>query len=173
LKRRFALRTLALATLAGLSACGFRLRGATSLDFDSIFIEGAAGSSLVQDLKRQVSSLSVNGPATRVLPSIEGAKVVLKLIRELREKEITGITASGKQRDYQLRLRVIYQAFNANLEPITSETELVLRRDISTLDSQLSSKQEEDVLLYREMQNDMVQQLISRISAFKPSNKKL
>jgi LPS-assembly lipoprotein len=158
-----------LSGVGGLSACGFRFRGATSLDFDSIYIEGAAGSTLVQELKRQISGLTVTGPKTQVLSSSDGAKVVLKIVRELREKEVTGITASGKQRDYQLRFRVVYQALKGNLEPLTGETELILRRDISTLDSQLSSKQEEDILLYREMQNDMVQQLISRVSALKPN----
>ncbi len=150
-----------------LSGCGFRLRGSTALPFDSIFIDAPASSSIAPDLKRFITTLGSDSNTTKILPSADGAKVILRIIREQREKEVTGVTASGKQRDYQLRLRLVYQALKSNFEPLTPETELVLRRDISSLDSQLSSKLEEDILLYREMQNDLAQQLMSRLAALK------
>ncbi len=166
MKRRSLLAVTMISSV--LAGCGFRFRGSTALSFDSIFIESAPNSTLAAQLKQRIITLGESGASTKILPSANGAKLILRIVRELREKEVTGITASGKQRDYQLRLRVVYQALKPNVEIPSNEVELVLRRDISTLDSQLSSKQEEDILIYREMQNDMVQQLLSRLAAIKP-----
>jgi LPS-assembly lipoprotein len=151
-----------------LASCGFRFRGTTAFSFDTIYIDSPAQSSLAAQLKQQITALGTSGAVTKILPSAQGAKLILRIVRELREKEVTGITASGKQRDYQLRLRVSYQTLKPSSDAPSNEIELILRRDISTLDSQLSSKQEEDILIYREMQNDMVAQLLSRLAAIKP-----
>ena len=86
---------------------------------------------------------------------------------ELNEKEIVGFSTSGRQREYQLRLRLRYVAMDPKGKIIGEETELVLRRDVSTIDSQLTAKQQEDALLIQSMQNDMVQQLLTRIAAIK------
>ncbi len=47
-------------------------------------------------------------------------------------------------------------------------TDLQVQRDISFNDSQRLSKESEEVLLYRDMQTDLVQQLMRRIAAAKP-----
>ena len=45
--------------------------------------------------------------------------------------------------------------------------EILLRREITTTDTQLVAKEQEEALLYREMQTDMVQQLLRRLAVVK------
>jgi len=45
--------------------------------------------------------------------------------------------------------------------------EIFLRRELAFDDTQLLAKQQEEVLLYRDMQNDLVQQLMRRLAAAK------
>lgn len=46
-------------------------------------------------------------------------------------------------------------------------TEIVLVRDISFSDERVLAKEQEEALLYRDMQNDMVQQMMRRLAAAK------
>ena len=79
--------------------------------------------------------------------------------------------ASGRPREYQLRLRLTFKVMSAmNDDPVVEllpETEIVLRRDVSTNDQQLGAKLEEEQLLYREMQSDLIQQLMRRLAAIR------
>ncbi len=47
---------LALAPVALLSACGFRLRGAPEFAFESLFLNAPAGSSLARELQRTLEA---------------------------------------------------------------------------------------------------------------------
>lgn len=62
--------------LASLVACGFHLRGAADVAFSSIFIQG---NTLVIS-KKLVKSLNTNG--VKVLPSAEGAELLLETLGE-------------------------------------------------------------------------------------------
>ena len=55
---------LALAPVALLSACGFRLRGAPEFAFGSLFLNAPAGSSLARELQR---TLEASGGRLKVL----------------------------------------------------------------------------------------------------------
>ncbi|MEN9316603.1 MAG: hypothetical protein RIS35_2996, partial [Pseudomonadota bacterium] len=84
---------------------------------------------------------------------------------ETREKEIVGFSSSGRPREYQLRLRFAFRVVDAKGDDRIPYTQLVLRRDITTTDTQLVAKEQEEVLLYRDMQSDAVQQLMRRLAA--------
>ena len=45
--------------------------------------------------------------------------------------------------------------------------EILLIRDITATDIEIVSKQQEEELLYREMQSDLVQQLLRRLAAIR------
>ena len=50
---------------------------------------------------------------------------------------------------------------------LLAPTELVLKRDISFNESQVIAKEKEEEMLYRDMQSDVVQQILRRMSALK------
>jgi LPS-assembly lipoprotein len=162
--RRRALRWAALAPLAMLGACGFKLRGSAQLPFETLYAGFLPSSAIGGDFRRLVRVLG----GTRLVDRPEDAQVRLDALQEIREKEIVGFSSTGRPREYQLRLRFTFKLTEvAKGVELIGPTEILLRREITTTDTQLVAKEQEEALLYREMQTDMVQQLLRRLAAVK------
>lgn len=163
LRRRAILVTAAAATLAG---CGFQLRQAPRFAFSSIYVAAAPHSSLGKELRRSIgwsdSVRVVDDPAARA-----GAQVVLDVLADQREKVVVGLSASGQVREFQLRTRVRFRLRTPAGKELIPETELLQQRDISFNESAVLAKEAEEGLLYRDMQTDIVQQLLRRLAAVK------
>ena len=67
-------------------------------------------------------------------------------------------------REFQLIYRVSYRLHDGQGREFIPPGEVVVRRDITFNDSQVLAKEQEEVLLVRDMQNDAVQQLMRRLS---------
>ena len=146
-----------------LSACGFQLRGQAPLPFNSIYVQATGTSSFALQLKRAVRA----GSGTRITDRANEAEVVLQILNELQEKEILSLGAGGRVREFQLRYRVQYRLTDEKNREHIPATEIVLKRDYSFNDEQALSKEAEEALLYRDMRNDAVQQLVRRLQAAK------
>lgn len=159
-------RTLAAAGLLPLlAACGFQLRQAPNFAFGTIFVNGPANSSLANELRRSIaSSGQVQVLDTARAPT---AQVVLDVVSEQREKVVVGLNATGQVREFQLRTRVRFKLRNNQGKELVPETELLQQRDISFSESAALAKEAEENLLYRDMQTDLVQQLMRRLAAVK------
>jgi LPS-assembly lipoprotein len=147
-----------------LAGCGFQLRQAPHFAFTSIYIAGAPASPLGSELRRTIASGGVNvvdaAGATR-------AQVVLDLLGDQREKVVVGLNATGQVREFQLRTRVKFKLRTTQGKELIPETELLQQRDISFNESAALAKEAEENLLYRDMQSDIVQQLMRRLAAVK------
>jgi LPS-assembly lipoprotein len=84
---------------------------------------------------------------------------------EIREKEILSLSAGGRVSELQLRYRLQYQVYDRQKNLIAPPGEILARRDYSYNDQEQLSKESEEALLYRDMQNDAVQQLVRRLQA--------
>ena len=74
---------------------------------------------------------------------------------------------AAQLRELQLRLRVRFRLRTpTGGEPIPN-TEIVQQRDISYNETQALAKEAEEALLYRNMQSDIVQQILRRLAAVK------
>ena len=80
---------------------------------------------------------------------------------------VVGINASGQVREYQLRLRVPFHLRTPQGRELIPATEILQQRDISFNESAVLAKEAEESLLYRDMQNDVVQQLMRRLAALR------
>lgn len=149
---------LVLLSLLGLGACGFQLRGDASLPFSSLYIEG--GQDIVVDLQR-----AIRPSATKVTPSAQEAEAVLQILDESREKRILGLNSAGRVNEFRLLYRVSFKVSGKTGSELVSPQQIELRRDITFNDSQTLAKESEESLLYRDMQNDAVQQIIRRMNA--------
>jgi LPS-assembly lipoprotein len=85
----------------------------------------------------------------------------------LREKNIVGMTSTGQVREFQLLLRVKFRVRTLQGVELIAPTEVVLQRDISFNETAVLAKESEEILLYRDMQSDLVQQLLRRVAAIK------
>ncbi|MES2562507.1 MAG: LPS assembly lipoprotein LptE [Pseudomonadota bacterium] len=152
-----------IALTALLAGCGFHLRGATTLPFDTLYVEAPQGSLFATQLRRVIGA----GSSTKVVNTPAGADATLRLLTEAREKEILSLSAGGRVRELQLRYRIQYQVSGKDKTIIAPPAEIVLRRDFSFNDQDQLSKEAEEALLYRDMQTDAVQQLVRRLQATK------
>ena len=149
-----------------LAGCGFQLRRAPDFVFDSIAVNAPATSPLGNELRR---SLAADGKV-RVLPAgadLKQARVVLDLPTELREKVVVGLNATGQVREFQLRSRIRFRLRTPDGKELIPDTELLQQRDISFNEAAVLAKEAEESLLYRDMQTDLVQQLMRRLAALK------
>lgn len=147
-----------------LAACGFQLRGAATLPFDSMYVQAPPTSQFATQLKRTVTA----GSQTKVADRPVDAQVVLQILNELREKHILSLSGGGRVREYQLRYRVFYRLTDSkSASEHIPATEIVLHRDFAFNDNEALAKEAEEALLFRDMQNDAVQQLVRRLQAAK------
>src|SRR6266849_5469967 len=149
---------LAGVTAALLAACGFHLRGQAQLPFETLYIPG--NNPLVVELKRNLAAAS----KTRIVGRPGDAQAVLGFTQELRDKLILSYSAAGRVSEYQLRYRVGFRVTDPKGAQVYLPTS-----DISYSDAQVLAKETEEALLYRDMQSDMVQQIMRRLVAAKPA----
>jgi LPS-assembly lipoprotein len=144
-----------------LAACGFHLRGAATLPFETLYIEAPQASLFATQMRRMIG----RGSQTRIADNPAEADATLHILNELREKEILSLSGGGRVSELQLRYRIQYQVLDRNKVIIAPLSEIVLRRDYSYNDQEQLSKEAEEALLYRDMQADAVQQLLRRLQA--------
>ncbi len=157
-------RRRALAALAGaslLAGCGFQLRGARPLPFKSVYLGMYQYSELAAAIRREIRA---NG-GTVIAEKPEDAEVRLEVLADLKDKIILALNTQGRVREYQLRQRFAFRLVSKSGQEVMPSTDILLRRDLAFDDTQLLAKQQEEILLYRDMQNDLVQQLMRRLAA--------
>ena len=143
-----------------LAACGFHLRGIASLPFETLYVPSATGG-IALELKRNIQS----GTATRVVDDVKRAEAQLQFIEETRLKEILSLTSGGRVREYRLIYRVGFRVADGKGGEFLPASTVALSRDVTYADAEVLAKETEEQLLFREMQADMVQQIMRRIAA--------
>ena len=163
-RRRHLLRTGAASALTvALASCGFHIRGDTALPFKSMAIVGAEGSSLVVDLRR-----TLRGNAKIALVDRpDQAEVTLYIVSNTNDKSILTLSGGGRVREFQLSQKLVFRVANPAGAEWLPLSEINVRRDFSFNDSQALAKEGEERLLLADMQADVVQQLIRRLSLAK------
>jgi LPS-assembly lipoprotein len=153
--------TLAALLLLALSACGFQLRGTAALPFDTLYMPPVNAPGVALDLKRSVQS----GTHTTVVDDPKKADAILEFTQEVREKHILSIAATGRVREFQLRYRVAFRVHDGKGGEFLPVNIIQLTRDVAFNDSAVLAKESEELLLYRDMQSDMVQQIMRRLES--------
>ncbi len=159
--RRTAVAALAAAALAG---CGFKLRSSQTFAFQTLAVTPERNGLVAADLIRYF------GKAIVPLVPVQGAEppqVIVDILQEVRDKNVVGVNASGQVREFQLRLRLLFRMRLPDGRELIGPTEISQQRDISFNESAVLAKEAEEVLLFRDMQNDTLQQLLRRLAAIK------
>jgi LPS-assembly lipoprotein len=153
----------AAALAAGLAGCGFHLRRNADLPFATLFSGFSGGSAIGEEFRREL----LRSTSTKLVDKPDQAQVVLHVLGETRERDIVAYSAVGRPREYELRLRLQFRASDGGDREFIPASEIILRRDISAADNQLTARVDEEALLYRDMQKDMVQQLLRRLATIR------
>ena len=169
MQRRVLLResfVLLAGAAAALSGCGFALRKAPTFAFTTLFSSLPESSPLGVELRRSLEATR----KVRVITDgrqLNEADVILDVLRDQREKSVIGLNASGQVREFQLRLRFRFKLRTQAGKELIPESEILQQRDISFNESAVLAKETEEGLLYRDMQSDIVQQIMRRLAAVK------
>jgi LPS-assembly lipoprotein len=166
-RRTFLTYASTTAALAFLSACGFHLRGSNgeaNLPFKTLFLGFPDNSALGAELRRNIRA---NG--TEVVTDPKLAEASLDVLSETREKVVLSLNSQGRVREYTLLYKFRFRVRGSKGQELLAPTEIVLKRDISFNESQALAKEAEEGLLYRDMQSDLVQQILRRLVALKPA----
>ena len=159
-KRAFLAAAGAWAGAGLLAGCGFQLRQPARLQFGSIALTGFPKRSLLEEeLKRQLL-LQV-----KVLDSPDKADVILQSLDDVREKSVVASTAAAQVRELTLRLKFNFRARTPGGRDLIPRAELLLSRDLSYSETTALAKQIEEAELFREMQTDVVAQVLRRLAA--------
>jgi len=146
-----------------LTSCGFKLRGAQQLPFETIYLGFGANSPLGAELARNIRAAT----NTRIVPDPAQAQAVLDVLGESRERDVLSVNAQGRAREFQLRLRLQFRLHDGKGREFIAPTQIAVQRDIAFNEAQVLAKESEEALLYRDMQTDVVQQLLRRLTALK------
>jgi LPS-assembly lipoprotein len=164
LRRRTAIAALAAAALAG---CGFKLRSSQTFAFQALAVTPERNGLVAADLIRYFGKAIVPVVPVR---GTEPPQVIVDILQEARDKDQVGKNASGQVREFRLVQRLLFRVRLPDGRELIGPTEISQLRDISFNESTVLAKEAEEVLLFRDMQNDILQQLLRRLAAIKSLN---
>jgi len=160
-RRRLLLGGLGSTLLAG---CGFQLRGAQAMPFHSIYLGMSEYSDLAAALRRQIEA-----GGTQVVPSAAEADVQLQVLKDTRAREITSLNSAGKVREYELRRYFDFRLTDKSGAERVPVAKIFIKRTLTYNDNDLLAKEGEEALLYKDMDADLVRQLLRRLAAARPA----
>ena len=159
---------LALIIAAALTGCGFHLRGVGSgnLPYKTMYIALPDTADVNIWLQRYIKASG----STQIVEDPKLAEAILQQLGDSRQKTILSVNAQGRVREYRLQLTYTFRIVNQKGQVLVPPNEVALTRDISFDDSNILAKDLEEGLLWRDMNNDLVNQIMRRLSIIKPKN---
>ena len=147
---RRALLAAAAASLA-LTGCGFRPRGRFTVPFETVYLQMSDQSTLKWELRRHINAET----NARVVDQMADADAILSIVSQSRSRVVQTYNDIGDAREYRLGWEY--------LPPTT----LSARRDLPYTIRNYLSRETEEATLYRDIERDIVVQLMRRIEAAK------
>jgi LPS-assembly lipoprotein len=159
---------LAAILAAVLTGCGFQLRGTLSgnLPYKTMMIALPDTSEVRVWLERYINAAG----STEIIDDPKLADATFQQLSDSRIKTILSVNAQGRVREYRLQLNYRFRVVNAKGQVLVPPNDVSLSRDITFDDSNVLAKDLEESLLWRDMNNDLVNQIMRRLSIIKPKN---
>ena len=159
---------LAVILAAVLAGCGFHLRGTLSgnLPYKTMHIALPETAEVRIWLERYINAAG----STEIVDQASQADATFQQLIDTRQKTILSVNAQGRVREYRLQLNYTFRVVNQKGQVLIPPNEINLMRDITFDDSNVLAKDLEEGLLWRDMNNDLVNQIMRRLSIIKPKN---
>jgi LPS-assembly lipoprotein len=153
-----------LALAAALTGCGFHPRGDVHYAFSTAYVNAPAASPIAAELKR-----TLEGGGTTIAESASAAQVTLDISGVADGKDVLSLSGGGRVREYALSKRVTFAVHDTTGRDWMPAAEIVVRRSYSFNESEVLAREAQEARLLKEMQTDVVQQIVRRLqSAKKP-----
>lgn len=162
LKSLFLPALLILLSACLLSACGFTLRGTGGdfkLPFKTLYINVSYTDYFGATLKRQIRSTG-----TIVIQDQKKADASLDILLRERTRDVLSLSTAGRVREYALFYTIRFQVRGPENHVLMDPVEIRLRRTLIYNESQAYAKAKEEEMLYEDMENDAMQQILRRLA---------
>ena len=159
---------IALIIAALVAGCGFHLRGSsnTRLPYKTMYIALPETADVRIWMERYINA----GGQTTIVGEAKEAEAVFQQLQDGRVKTILSVNTQGRVSEYRLQLNYRFRVVDAKGRELVAPNEINLSRDITYSDSQVLAKDLEEGLLWRDMNSDLVSQIMRRLAIIKPKN---
>ncbi len=128
--------------------------------FTSIALTGfGPRSEIAAELRRELA------PQIALAQAQGRAQVVLQALEDIRERSVVASTSAAQVRELKLRVKFVFRAETPAGRELIPRAEILLSRDLSFSETAALAKQYEEADLFREMQSDMVAQVLRRLAS--------
>ena len=148
--------------LVFLTACGFHLRGAATLDpaLSPIAIDPVrSGSALLPPLRR-----ALTGAGAALAPPAD-ARAVLRIVTDVTGERVIAVTPQGQPREAELFYTVEFELVGADGALVMERRELTLRREFAIDERDILGKSHEAEVLADALLDDMVANIVRLLAA--------
>ncbi len=157
---------LALVLAALIAGCGFQLRGSagSALPYKTFYIALPENSEVGIWLTRYIKSSA----STTLVGNAKDAEAIFQQLLDNRSKTILSLNAQGAVREFRLEAKFAFRVIDAKGKVLVPPNEITLTRDLSFDASAVLAKDQEEALLWRDMSNDLANQILRRLAIVKP-----
>lgn len=148
-----------------LSACGFHLRGTGVDDIALKELHVSARDNNGPTHQSVMEALRINGVTVS-----SAAPYHLQLLDEPQQRRALSHASRSTPAEYELRHRLVYQISNSAGHALVGPETLTAERNYVRDRDNVTGSREEEVLLQREMRNDLTRQLMFRLARLSPSD---
>ncbi|HMV22511.1 MAG: hypothetical protein JNK96_03430 [Betaproteobacteria bacterium] len=161
--KRFLIAVLTLVLVAG---CGFQLRGSAgaSLPYKSLYIALPENSEIGLWLARYIKSSG----STQLKANPKDAEAILQQLLDNRSKSILSLNAQGAVREYRLEAKFAFRVIDPTGKVLVAPSEINLTRDLTYNASAVLAKDQEETLLWRDINMDLANQILRQLAIAKP-----
>ena len=158
----FMVLTLVLFSL--LQGCGFRLAGSgDSAHPQNVFVQGGPAS---HEMVHFVRGSLGSGQVDVTEPDL--AAIHLHILSEETSREVLSLDASGKAREYDLMLNVVFDVRHANSDDSLTRQKIQIHRVLVFDKYDMLGSGEEEQQLLHEMRKEAAQRIVRRVRAVSP-----
>lgn len=145
-----------------LAACGFHLKGATPVPFQTIYTNINLDTEFGARLQRTILA---NSPHTSFTSSRDKADAYLHQISNDQRLRQLSIDADGRVEEYELALDFVFQVLDRQGHIILPPTTLNSVREIPYNARIVQAKEGEIAHIFNDMQNSLIDRILRRLSA--------
>lgn len=161
---------LLLFCLSLLAGCGFQLRGTQHAAYHTLFLSSGG---LDSGLEREIRTSLTQEAQLTLVSQPEKADVIVYVSPLIRSKQILTLNAQGTVSQFTLYSRLNFRATDNAGNEILNPTNVSVSRLFNYNDVQILAKTSEEQVMVRDMQQELVRQMLNRIVTLKPKVKAL
>ena len=148
------------AGLFTLSGCGWHLRGRQTLPFSTLYIAMGENSLIAATIRRNIEAQT----NVKVVKVRDEAEAIFEFLGQNRGTAVLAYNSEGRGRIYSLRLTTTFRVVAQNGNEILPATQIYATRELIKDESDYNGIANEERLLYEEMQQVLIHQMVARMA---------